>query len=99
VLRIRSLAFLVGLTVACSAMQLARSSAADLPWPAPRARDAAVWCGECGRLHTSYVYHRELRSTYGAGFDPRNFDLTEPYYYPGAVRAYPRYWVDAEPIR
>jgi hypothetical protein len=53
----------------------------------------------CGCLHVSYVYHRELRSTYGLSFDPRNFDQTEPYYYFGPVRAYARYWVDADPVR
>jgi hypothetical protein len=52
-----------------------------------------------GCLHVSYVYHREMRSTYGLSFDPRNFDQTEPYYYFGPVRAYPRYWVDAEPVQ
>jgi hypothetical protein len=40
-----------------------------------------------------------LRSTYGSGFDPRNFDQTEPYYYFGRVRAYPQYWVDAGPVQ
>jgi hypothetical protein len=59
----------------------------------------ACYCGLCGCLHVSYVYHRELRTTYGTGFDPRNFDQTEPHYYFGPVRAYPRYWVDAEPVQ
>jgi hypothetical protein len=69
------------------------ASAADLLRP----RD--LGCGPCGCLHASYVYHRELQSTYGIGFDPRSFDATEPYYYLGRVRAYPRYWVDADPAR
>ena len=60
---------------------------------------AAAWYGPCGCLHVTYVFHRELRSTYGLGFDPRNFDQTEPYYYFGPLRAYPRYWVDAEPLQ
>jgi hypothetical protein len=59
----------------------------------------APYCGPCGCLHVSYVYHRELRSTYGLSFDPRNFDQSEPYYYFGRLRAYPRYWVDADPMR
>ena len=59
---------------------------------------AAPYCGPCGCLHVSYIYHRELRSTYGLSFDPRNFDQTEPYYHFGPVRAYPRYWVDADPV-
>jgi hypothetical protein len=60
---------------------------------------AAHWSGLCGCLHVGYVYHRELRTTYGSGFDPRNFDQTEPHYYFGPVRAYPRYWVDADPVQ
>ncbi len=68
------------------------ATAADLAVPAQRSA-AAHWCGCCGCLHASYVHHRELRSTYGLAYDPRNYDQTEPYYYFGPVRAYPRYWV------
>jgi hypothetical protein len=64
-----------------------------------RPHRAAPFCGPCGCLRVSYVYHRELRTTYGLSFDPRNFDQTEPYYHFGAVRVYPRYWVDAAPVR
>ena len=67
--------------------------------PHVRPHHAAPFCGPCGCLRVSYVYHRELRTTYGLSFDPRNFDQTEPYYHFGAVRAYPRYWVDADPVR
>jgi len=74
------------------------AAAADLPVLAP-ARHAARWCGPCGCLHVSYVHHRELRSTYGIGFDPRNYDQTEPHYYFGPMRAYPRYWVSADPVQ
>jgi hypothetical protein len=63
-----------------------------------RYQHIAAWYGPCGCLHVSYVFHRELRSTYGLSFDPRNFDQTQPYYYFGALRAYPRYWV-AEPVQ
>jgi len=70
--------------------------AADLPSP-PWAAHAR--CGPCGSLHVGYVYHRELRSTNGLGFDPRNFDQTQPHYYFGPVRAYPQYWVDAAPVQ
>jgi hypothetical protein len=56
-----------------------------------------VYCGCCGCLGVTYDYHRELRSTYGTKFDPRNFDQTEPYYYFGRVRAYPRFWVAPGP--
>jgi hypothetical protein len=30
-----------------------------------------------------------LESTYGTGFDPRNYDTTEPHHYLGPVRAWP----------
>jgi hypothetical protein len=79
----------------------ASAVAAELSHPAVphvHPHHAAPFCGPCGCLRVSYVYHRELRTTYGLGFDPRNFDQTEPYYHPGAVRAYPRYWVDAGPM-
>lgn len=46
----------------------------------------------CGCWHVTIVYHRELLYTYGWNVDPRKFDQTEPYYYHGAVRAYPRFW-------
>ena len=58
----------------------------------------AACCGPCGYLGVGYVYHRELRTTFGLSFDPRNFDQTEPYYHFGPVRAYPR-WVYADPVR
>jgi hypothetical protein len=64
-----------------------------------RHQHTAAWYSPCGCLRVSYVFHRELRSTYGVSFDPRNFDQTEPYYYFGAVRAYPRYWVDVGPVQ
>ena len=64
-----------------------------------RYHHAAAWYGPCGCLHITYVFHRELRSTYGLSFDPRNFDQTEPHYYFGPLRAYPRYWVEAEPVQ
>jgi hypothetical protein len=46
----------------------------------------------CGCLTMTFEYHREMKYTYGAHVDPRSFDQTEPYYYYGAVKAYPRYW-------
>jgi hypothetical protein len=67
--------------------------AADLGVPGP-AQEAE--CGPCGCVHVTYDYHRELRSTYGVAFDPRNFDQTQPYYYFGPVRAYPRFWCDVQ---
>ena len=78
------------------------AAAAELLPPAVahvRHHYGAPCCGPCGCLHVGYVYHRELGSTYGLSFDPRNFDQTEPYYHFGPIRAYPRYWVDAEPVQ
>jgi hypothetical protein len=66
----------------------------DLPRAAKAERYRTLYCGCCGCLNVSYDYHRELRSTYGTGFDPRNYDQTEPHYYFGRVRAYPQYWTD-----
>ena len=70
--------------------------AADLPTPA--GIRAPLYCGPCGCLHVVYTYHPELRSTFGLGFDPRNYDTTEPHYYFGRIRAYPQYYVDGSPI-
>jgi hypothetical protein len=76
--------------------------AAEL-WPPAvahvRHQHTAARYGPCGCLYVSYVFHRELRSTYGLSFDPRNFDQTEPYYHFGALRAYPRYWVAVGPAQ
>jgi hypothetical protein len=67
------------------------ASAADRYVP-PRVKAERAYCGCCGCLRVTYDYHRELRSTYGTHFDPRNYDQTEPHYYFGRVRAYPQYW-------
>jgi hypothetical protein len=75
--------------------------AAELAMPtaeAPAAVAPAQDCGPCGCLQVTYVYHPELRSTYGLGFDPRNYDQTEPHYYLGPVRPYPHYFVDGVPV-
>ena len=71
--------------------------AAELAIPKNEARVPAD-CGPCGCLQVTYDHHRELLSTYGLGFDPRNYDTTEPHYYFGRIRAYPRYSVDGWPI-
>lgn len=80
-------------------MFLALSSvgAAELSPPYPRAY-APAQCGPCGCLGVTYVHHRELRSTYGLSYDPRNYDTTQPHYYFGPMKAYPRYFVDGVPI-
>jgi hypothetical protein len=91
-------ALLVGVVTAAGMLGWSNAgNAADLPVPAQRG--ASLGCGPCGCLRASFLYHRELKSTYGIAFDPRSYDQTEPRYYYGRVRAYPRYWVCADPIQ
>jgi len=78
---------------ATASLPAGSARAAELGVPGP---DVQAECGPCGCVHVTYDYHRQLQSTYGLGFDPRNFDQTEPYYYLGPVRAYPRYWCDVQ---
>ena len=96
-------AVVLGMVVAASvpAVPVSATAAELLPPAVAHVRHhyAAPYCGLCGCLRVSYVYHRELRSTYGLSFDPRNFDQTEPYYHFGPVRAYPRYRVEADPVQ
>jgi hypothetical protein len=96
-------ALVVGMVTAAGLLAMPVTAvAAELVPPAvahARHHHLECYCGFCGCLHFSYVYHRELGTTYGTGFDPRNFDQTEPYHYFGRVQAYPRYWVDAEPVQ
>jgi hypothetical protein len=61
----------------------------------PRVR--TLYCGPCGCPGVTYVYHRVIESTYGLDFDPRNYDTTEPHFYLGRMRAWPRYFVEGEP--
>jgi hypothetical protein len=53
-----------------------------------------VYCGPCGCVYVTYDRHRQLRSTYGVGFDPRNYDETQPHYYFGPLHSYAHYWTD-----
>jgi hypothetical protein len=77
--------------LAATAGLLAGSArAADLGVPGPGVQAADCW--PCGGCNVAYDYHRELQTTYGLGFDPRNYDTTEPHFYLGPVRAYPQYW-------
>jgi len=72
-------------------------SATELPTPSNinyAGIGAPVYCDPCGCLRVAYTYYPELCSTYGLSFDPRNYDTTEPRYYFGRVRAYPRYYID-----
>lgn len=66
----------------------------EVPRRAAAAHSRPIYCGCCGCLHVRYDHHRELLSTYGTHFDPRNYDQTEAHYYFGGMRAYPRYWTD-----
>ena len=93
-LLLRSFVALFGLAV-----PIGSAAAADSPLPPPVIHaPAQSACGPCGCLQTGYVYHRALESTYGTAFDPRNDDQTEPHYYWGRGRAYPRYFVDGIPL-
>lgn len=71
--------------------------AADLGATGAAAHRSHVRCGPCGCTNVVYVYHREMRSTYGLGYDPRNYDATQPRYYFGPMRAYPRYLAEGLP--
>lgn len=78
----------------------ATAGAADLEAPSPRPVVAApAACGPCGCLTVEYVAHPQLETTYGLGYDPRNFNTAEPYFYMGPVRHYPRYFVDGVPVQ
>jgi len=83
----------------CAAMFWATTAvAAELPLPAARSAARRAYCGPCGCLQVTHVYHPELRSTYGLNFDPRNYDQTRPHFYLGRVRAYPRYFTENCPV-
>jgi hypothetical protein len=79
----------LGAVFAASMASVFPSAAADLPLAGRGAPQLA--CGPCGCLRVTFDYHRELQSTYGTGFDPRNYDETQPHYYFGGMRAFPRY--------
>jgi hypothetical protein len=72
--------------------------ATELSIPSPGTA-APANCGPCGCLAVGFVYHRQLEATYGLSYDPRNYDTTEPRYYFGPIRRYPRYYVDGVPVR
>ena len=68
--------------------------AADLRVQSGPYATAPADCGPCGCLSVEFVRHRSVEETYGISFDPRNYDMTEPHYYWGPMRRYPRYFVD-----
>lgn len=96
----RSLLALGGVIAALVLASPGPLKAAELP---VRTHGAYVrtspYCGRCGCLTVGYVYHRQLETTYGTSFDPRNYDTTEPHYYFGPVRRFPRYFADGVPTR
>jgi hypothetical protein len=87
-----------GITSLFVALSWSTLKAADLNIP-PRvgATNVPPQCGPCGCPRVTYVYHRSLEATYGAGFDPRSYDETQPHYYFGPMRAYPRYFIEGGP--
>jgi hypothetical protein len=96
---ILTLGGLLGVIVLANSVPL---SAAELPLPQAGAAEArspaSIYCGICGCLQVAYVHHREVEATYGLAFDPRNDDQTQPYFYLGRMRAYPRFFVDGVPV-
>lgn len=91
---------LVALTILGATSMAVSAFGAELPFPEGaniRHRHYSPGCGPCGCLRATFVYHRDLLATYGSGFDPRNFDQTEPHFYPGRMHAYRRYWVRPVP--
>jgi hypothetical protein len=96
----KAISLLVSLaTLSGFAASVGPAVAADQPLPPPVAQaPVSSTCGPCGCLQVGYDHHRVLESTYGTAFDPRNDDQTEPHYYWGRVRAYPRYFVDGIPV-
>jgi hypothetical protein len=89
------MALLAGVIIAIAASRTALGAELQIP-PAAHARQyqQAISCGPCGCLHVTWTYHRVLLSTYGLGFDPRNFDTTQPFFHYGALRAYPHFWCE-----
>jgi hypothetical protein len=87
------ISFRLVLTISLSAIAMS-AYAADREVAIRERLPPLARCGCCGCLHTLYDYHRELRSTYGAHMDPRNYDMTEPHYHFGRMHAYPRYYSD-----
>jgi hypothetical protein len=75
------------------ALSLSSVDAAELVPPVSTSQ-VQTDCDRCGCLSAAYDYHRELLSSYGLSFDPRSYDTTEPHFYFGRVRAYPRYFVE-----
>src|SRR5262249_6097370 len=82
----------LGLVIAATLGLTATVEAADLT-ASGRLRDAprVVSSGSVCPCYSYAVRHRALLSTYGAGFDPNNYDFTEPHYFLGPVRTYRRY--------
>ncbi len=86
--------------IAIGAMGAIAVSAAELAIPGGAAHWHHHWhvaCWDCCCLHVRYVRHRQVESTYGTGYDPRNYDQTEPHFYLGRSRTYARYWVEILP--
>lgn len=94
----RSMCALGGMIGALLLASVHPLAAAELTVPKGPAYAAPANCGPCGCLTVTYVYHRQLESTYGLSFDPRNYDQAVPHYYMGPVRRYPRYFVDGVPV-
>jgi hypothetical protein len=79
-------------TVLLGEMLVAPSSnAADLPTRHPTAELPARRLDGICPCYTYTVRHRVMFSTYGASFDPNNYDMTEPHYFLGPYKTFRRY--------
>ena len=85
-------ALLLGVAAAVGAMPATPAAAADLAVPAPVARVPEVRVPS-RMAHPTPVVAVDLRS----GLRPAELRQTEPHYYYGPVRAYPRYAVEGAP--
>jgi hypothetical protein len=92
---ILALGLAVAVAVLIAALPLSVEAAdLEIPMQGAKIRGVTGPCDVCGCLRVIYARHREVLTTYGVGFDPRNYDTAEPLFYPGRVRAYPRYFTD-----
>jgi hypothetical protein len=66
-------------------------NAADLPSRHLTAEVPARRLDGICPCYTYTVRHRVMLSTYGAGFDPNNYDMTEPHYFLGPFKTFRRY--------
>ena len=92
------LALAIGLIGLAACILPVSASAADLPVSVRPNRPQRCGVGNAVVFISPTFITENCDQPTGTGFDPRNFDTTEPHYYLGRMRAYPRYWVSAGPL-